>query len=80
MKYEVIRDFVDIQDDNHLYRTRDSFPRAGVEVSEERIAELASAENRCGAALIMSTGVNEEVVDNSEEVPEKNPKKKTKEK
>ena len=76
MKYEVIRDFVDIQDDNHLYRTRDSFPRAGVDVSEDRASELASDSNRCGVALIKAIEVDEPVV----EVEKKPKKEKKKEK
>ena len=50
--YEVVRDFVDIQDDNHFYSTGDSFPRAGAKVSKARVSELASTSNRCGIVLI----------------------------
>jgi hypothetical protein len=50
--YEVIKDFVDVQNNNHLYRVGDSFPYNGADVSEDRCAELASTSNRCGVALI----------------------------
>ena len=52
MKYEVVKKFVDLQDNNYMYRVGDSFPRAGMTVSDERIAELASTQNRQGAILI----------------------------
>ena len=76
MKYEVIRDFVDIQDDNYMYSTGDEFPRAGVDVSEDRASELASDANRCGVALIKAIEVDEPVV----EVEKKPKKEKKKEK
>ena len=59
--YEVIRDFVDVQDNNHFYSTGDSFPRAGVDVSKDRCAELASTSNRCGVVLIKAIEVDEPV-------------------
>jgi hypothetical protein len=76
MKYEVIRDFVDVQNDNHLYRVGDPFPYNGADVSEERIDELASDKNRCGIALIKAIEVDEPVV----EVEKKPKKEKKKEK
>lgn len=50
--YEVIKDFVDIQDNNYLYRAGDAFPRVGVEAGKDRIRELLLGKNRCGEALI----------------------------
>ena len=61
--YEVVTGFVDLQDNNYIYRTGDSFPRAGVDVSKERIAELASTSNKCGVVLIKATKVEEPVVE-----------------
>ena len=52
MIYKVIKDFADLQDSNHVYLVGDEFPRKGMEVSDERIAELASASNKIGEALI----------------------------
>ncbi len=75
MKYEVIKNFVDLQGDNHLYRVGDPFPYNGADVSEERIDELASDKNRCGIALIKSI---EEPIEVSEEKTEDKPKKKNK--
>ena len=56
--YRVINRFFDLQDNNHAYSVGDKFPHNGVEVDAERIAELASDQNRLGVPLI-------------EEIPEK---------
>ncbi len=50
--YKVIESFTDLQDNNYVYYVGDTFPRNGVEVGAERIAELASDKNRRGAPLI----------------------------
>ena len=52
MQYKVIHYFEDLQDFNHPYHAGDSFPRIGFSVSEARIAELSSANNRQGKPLI----------------------------
>ena len=51
-QYIVIKDFSDIQEDRHVYHAGDTFPRMGLEVSEERVAELASRDNKRGEILI----------------------------
>jgi hypothetical protein len=53
MVYKVIKDFADLQDNKHLYRAGDTFPRVGFNVTAERLAELASAKNLTGGALIV---------------------------
>ena len=53
--YKVIKYFVDLQDNNHPYSVGDVFPRKGVEVAEERIAELAGSQNKQGVPLIELT-------------------------
>ena len=50
--YRVINRFFDLQDNNHAYSVGDAFPRNGVEVDSERIAELSSGKNRLGVPLI----------------------------
>lgn len=50
--YKVIKYFTDLQDNNYAYYVGDTFPRNGVEVGAERIAELASDKNRLGVPLI----------------------------
>ena len=49
--YKVIKDFTDAQD-KHTYFTGDTYPREGVTPSKERIAELASTDNKRGEILI----------------------------
>ena len=50
--YKVIKSFTDLQDNNYAYYVGDTFPHNGVEVGAERIAELASDNNRLGVPLI----------------------------
>ena len=50
--YKVIKFFVDLQDNLHPYEVGDEYPRSGVEVTEMRIEELASSNNRQGKPLI----------------------------
>lgn len=50
--YKAISYFKDMKDNMHSYNPGDKFPRDGLEVSEERIAELASDKNRRGKAVI----------------------------
>lgn len=47
-----IKLFTDLQDKDHLYEKGDPFPREGLEVSEERMKELASDKNLQGTPLI----------------------------
>ena len=50
--YKVIKSFTDLQDNNYAYYVGDTFPRNGVEVGAERIAELSSDKNLQGVPLI----------------------------
>lgn len=52
MMYRVIKYFTDLQDNEHAYNVGDVYPRKGVVVTGERIAELASAENKQHTPLI----------------------------
>lgn len=52
MAYKVIAIFTDRQDNRHRYNAGDIFPRQGLPVSEERIRELSTNENRRGIPLI----------------------------
>lgn len=67
--YKAIVDFVDLQD-NHKYHVGDVFPRRGYDPGEERIAQLASADNKRGSAVI------EEVSEKGADKPVEEPKKK----
>lgn len=76
--YKVIKTFTDLQDDNHKYITGDTYPRDGVEVSEERIKELSTKKNRRGIILIEK--IDKPVSDESQaeivEAPKKRGRKK----
>ena len=54
--YKVIKFFTDLQDNNHPYNEGDVFPRSGLKVSETRIAELMSSNNKRGEQLITAVG------------------------
>ena len=49
--WRVICDFADAEDDFHVYRAGDAFPRFGTE-SPERLAVLSGRNNRRGFPLI----------------------------
>ena len=44
--YKVIKHFIDLHDNDHSYNEGDIFPREGVDVSEERLKELAGSDNK----------------------------------
>ena len=69
MPYKVIEYFEDLQDNGRPYNVGDVFPADGNTVSAERIAELASTQNRRRIPLI------EEVAEN----PKRTRKKKSEE-
>ena len=50
--YKAIKQFADLQDNNHVYKAGDIFPRKGLAVSEARLAELASSKNKQWEPLI----------------------------
>lgn len=43
--YKTIKFFQDMKDNNYPYEAGDIYPREGLKVSEERLAELASDKN-----------------------------------
>lgn len=51
-KYKVIHDFTDIQDEKHVYRVGDKFPRHG-RAKKARLTELMGEENKIGKPLIV---------------------------
>lgn len=52
MKYIVIEAFVDLEDENHLYRAGDEYPRPGVKPSRKRVDSLATRNNNVGRPMI----------------------------
>lgn len=67
MTYTVITAFVDLQDDNRLYRVGETYPRSGKTVSADRINSLISANNALGVSLIRE---NENRAENAEKAAE----------
>lgn len=52
MTYEVIKYFTDLQDNDYEYNVGNIFPRDGLRVTDERLRELSTDENRQQVALI----------------------------
>lgn len=53
MAYKTIAVFKDLQDDEgHVYTVGEEYPREGMTVTEERLAELAGSKNLAGYPLI----------------------------
>lgn len=50
-RYVVVKDFTDLQDDNHVYKKDDKFPRKG-KAKKERIEELSTKNNKRNEVLI----------------------------
>lgn len=93
--YKVIKPFRDLQDDNHRYIPGDEYPRSGLEVSDSRLEELSTKNNRIGYPVIeiineepkmaeMASGepkmTNEKVVEEVTEEPKEIPEEKQKQK
>lgn len=51
-EYKVIFRFKDLEDNEHLYKIGDTYPRKGSDPSKERIKELLSYKNKIGRKLI----------------------------
>jgi len=52
MTYEVIKYFTDLQDNDYEYNVGDIFPRKRLRVTDERLRELSTDENRQRVPLI----------------------------
>lgn len=63
--FKVVKGFTDLQDNCYSYNVGDIFPHCGLEVTKERLAELAGSNNRQGVPLI------ELVEEKAEEEPKK---------
>lgn len=81
-KYEVIKYFTDLQDNNRPYEVGDTYPRDGYEPSLERVAELSSSDNKQGTPLIKAVAERKKsaektVAEATEEKPKTTRKRKT---
>ena len=52
MTFLVIAPFVDLEDGHHMYLKGDIYPRAGLNVSEERIMQLLSTQNKARKSFL----------------------------
>ena len=68
--YKVLERFTDLQDNRHEYNPGDTFPREGLVVSEERLAELSTDKNRQRRPLI-EVVIEKPAKAKAEEKPEK---------
>lgn len=59
--YKVIKDFTDLEDNNYIYRAGKPFPRDGMNVSVERIEQLASNRNKRKEPLIKVVAVKKSI-------------------
>ncbi|MBO5348987.1 MAG: hypothetical protein J6A89_04120 [Clostridia bacterium] len=53
------RKWVDLEDNNYPYKQGDIYPREGLVVSEERIKELSTINNKLGEVLIQKVEIEE---------------------
>lgn len=75
MKYRVLKDFTDLQDNRYLYKVGDTYPRNGLSVTAERIAELSSKSNRQRVPLIEEVQEQTEKDEPAEDAPKKRGRK-----
>lgn len=84
MKYKVLKMFTDLQDNRYVYNVGDTYPREGIEPTENRIAELSGKFNKQGVPLIEAVEETAEEatedIPEAEETEEDKPKKRTRRK
>lgn len=51
-EYEVVFEFLDLEDNEYHYKVGDTFPREGKKVTQKRIDELSGKSNKIGRPLI----------------------------
>ena len=67
--------FADRQDGNRIYEAGEQFPRFGLSVTDERIAELMGSDNRAGYPLIKRIETPVKRAENeAKEIPTEKPK------
>lgn len=70
MKYTVLSEFADLQDEKHVYGIGDVYPREGYTPTAERVDELSTGKNLLHKALIQKVEEVVEVKEQTEEVME----------
>lgn len=74
-KYKVISYFTDLQDNDYPYNVGDEYPRSGLTVTAERIAELSGKSNLRGIPLIEEVQAEAEKAEPAEDAPKKRGRK-----
>lgn len=82
MTFLVITPFVDLEDGHYMYRKGDIYPREGLNVSDERIMQLLSNQNKAHKSFLerVAEPITEKisVVDATTEQPKKKRTKRSK--
>lgn len=73
--YRALTHFTDLQDDNYKYRAGDEFPRKGLKVSDERLKELLTDNNRRHKPVIEEVKEEPKIVEEPVEKPKEEVKK-----
>ena len=68
--YRVIKYFTDLQDNNYPYEVGSTYPREGLLVSKERLAELSSKNNKQSTVLIVKVSDDNEGIIKADTKPE----------
>lgn len=58
--YEVVSDFYDAKNNNHLYKTGDEYPVNGYKPTKARVEELAKGKNKYAKVFIKEVKSNPE--------------------
>ena len=75
MPYKVIHNFVDPEDDNHVYLVGDTYPREGAETTLERATFLLGSNHAIGCPLIEEEEIMAKPIESDE--PAEKPKRTT---
>lgn len=70
--YRVIKYFIDLEDNNHVYSVGDKYPYTGM-AKPERVAFLSSYKNKLGAPVIKAVDEPSVEVEQAEEPTEEKP-------
>lgn len=52
MAYKVIRRFMELKHDRHIYEVGDTYPKKGTKATKARLEELSTTKNKCGKIFI----------------------------
>lgn len=66
MAYKVIKDFTDEQSGGRVYRKDNVFPAEGLQVTDERLKELSTKENKRNEVLIEEVKAEEKEIESLE--------------